>query len=99
MPTEPKPVYHSGKVHIKAEKCETCIFRPGNLMHLTPGRVKDMVETSIAEGGGITCHKTLPYAREQAEQQATCRGFYDAHADRVPAFALAKAIGAIEEVP
>lgn len=90
-----KPVYSDGKVHVMADKCSTCIFRPGNLMHLNPGRVKEMVEESIAEGAGIPCHKTI---YDAAEQEATCRGFFDAYADEVPAFALAKALDMIEEV-
>jgi hypothetical protein len=91
-----RPVYSDGRVHVMSEKCSTCIFRPGNLMNLNPGVVKTMVDESIAQGGGITCHKTL---QGQAEQEATCRGFFDAHADKVPAFALAKDLGVIEEVP
>lgn len=89
------PVFHNGRVHIMSDKCSTCIFRPGNLMHLQPGVVKTMVEESVAEGGGITCHKTI---HGQREQEATCRGFYDAHADRVPALALAREMGVIAEV-
>lgn len=90
-----KPVYSDGKVHVMAEKCETCIFRPGNLMHLEPGRVKEMVEGSIADGAGITCHKTI---HGGAEQEATCRGFYDSYADQVLVFRMAQAYGIIEEV-
>lgn len=92
------PVFHNGRVHVRAEKCSTCIFRPGNLMKLAPGRVKEMVDGSIADGAGITCHKTLPGMPDEA-QQATCRGFYDGYAERVPAFLLAEAMGIIEEVP
>jgi hypothetical protein len=90
-----RPVYSDGRVHVMADKCETCIFRPGNLMNLDPGRVKSMVDESVAEGAGITCHKTL-YG--QAEQEAVCRGFYDAHGDRVPALQIAACMGLIEEV-
>jgi hypothetical protein len=74
-----KPVYHEGKVHVMAEMCSTCVFRPGNLMRLAPGRLKDMVDTSVADGAGITCHKTI---HGRAEQEATCRGFFDASASR-----------------
>ncbi len=59
-------------------KCATCIFRPGNPMDLRPGRVKGMVRDSLAGGGFITCHATLPYAGTGAES-AVCRGFFDAH--------------------
>lgn len=93
-----RPVYNEGKVHVMGEKCSTCIFRPGNPMHLSPGRVKEMVDASIEDGGAITCHKTLPYAVPERDQQAVCRGFYDAHRDRVPALYVAEAMGVIEEV-
>ncbi len=92
-----KPIYRSGKVHVMAEKCSTCIFRPGNLMTLQPGVVKQMVEESVAEGGSITCHKTLN-GMPLADQRAVCRGFYDAHGHRVPALELAEAMKIIEEV-
>lgn len=92
---KPKPVYSEGRVHVVSEKCSTCIFRPGNLMHLEPGKVKKMVTGSIADGAGITCHKTLYGA---AEQEATCRGFFDSYGDEVPAFRLAKSMNIIEEV-
>lgn len=90
-----KPVYSDGKVHVMAEKCSTCIFRPGNPMSLQPGRVNEMVRQSVADGAGITCHKTI---HGQREQEATCRGFFDAYADKVTAFRLAQAMGIIEEV-
>lgn len=88
-------VYSAGKVHVLSEKCSTCIFRPGNLMYLNPGRVKMMVDGSIGGGGAITCHKTI---HEQTEQEAVCRGFFDSYADQVPGLALARDIGIIEEV-
>lgn len=90
-----EPVYSNGKVHVMAARCSTCIFRPGNLMNLRPGRVKQMVEGSIADEAGITCHKTL-YG--QAEQEAVCRGFYDAHGDKVRTLQIAARLGVIEEV-
>lgn len=90
-----RPVYSNGKVHVMSEKCATCIFRPGNLMHLNAGRVKEMVDGSLADEAGITCHKTI---HGQAEQEATCRGFYDAYGMRVAAFQVASRLGLIEEV-
>lgn len=90
-----KPVYADGKVHVMADKCSTCIFRPGNLMGLNAGRVKGMVDESVADGGCIPCHKTT---FGQRDQEAICRGFFDAHADRVQALEVAKRLGMIEEV-
>lgn len=68
--------FANGKVHVLSEKCKTCIFRPGNPMSLQPGRVKGMVDSAKANDSAITCHSTL-YDEEQ--QQAVCRGFYDAY--------------------
>lgn len=59
-------------VRVMAERCSTCIFRPGNLMHLQPGRVKEMVAKVRATEGCIPCHKTLG-----DEKQAVCRGQFD----------------------
>lgn len=56
--TRGREVYSGGKVHVMAAKCSTCVFRPGNLMGLEPGRLKEMVTESVEDGGGITCHKT-----------------------------------------
>lgn len=61
-------------LHVCRERCSTCIFRPGNLMQLRPGRVRSMIDESLAGDGAISCHKTLD------GQQAVCRGFYDLHA-------------------
>lgn len=84
-------VYRGGRIHVASVKCATCIFRPGNLMHLAPGRVESMVEESIAGGGSIPCHKTLD------GDNAVCRGFFDVHKHDVPALTLAERLGCITE--
>lgn len=61
-----------------SEQCSTCIGRPGNKMHLNPGRVKDMVQAAVQQGNqGIICHQTLPYGDHQDFGGALCRWFYD----------------------
>jgi hypothetical protein len=67
------PVYRDGKVHVCAEMCATCVFRPGNRMKLQPGRVRGMVDQARADGSAITCHATLH------GEQAVCRGFFERH--------------------
>ena len=89
-----KPVYSDGLVHVKAQKCETCVFHPGNRMHLKPGRLKDIVDHNRSNGAALTCHDTT---FGQADQEAICRGYFDAYGDD-PTLALAKAMGLIEEV-
>lgn len=88
-------VFNNGKVYVMADKCNTCIFRPGNLMTLQPGRVKNMVDSCLEKGGSIPCHKTI---HGQREQQAVCRGFFDSYKDRVLGLRLAEEMDIIEEV-
>lgn len=52
------PVDDQG-VRIMAEKCDTCIFHPGNRMMLEPGRVASMVADIKAGDSYIPCHKSL----------------------------------------
>ncbi|MFD6097178.1 hypothetical protein ACFVWN_20475 [Nocardiopsis flavescens] len=69
-----------GKVRVLSEKCGTCVFRPGNLMDLAPGRVREIIEHNRRTGAGLTCHQTLPYSQYDAPP-AWCRGFVDAYPD------------------
>lgn len=73
-------------VHVLSEKCATCIFRPGNLMSLHPGRVKGMVEMAVEAASCIPCHKTT-YG--QADP-AICRGFWDSYRHRVSTLQIAE---------
>lgn len=61
-------------MHVCAEMCGTCIFRPGNLMQLEPGRVREMVDRARADDSAIICHSTL---YEEGVSNAVCRGFFD----------------------
>ncbi len=70
-------VYRDGLVHVMARMCDTCIFRSGNLMRLTPGRVASMVRECERQQSCIPCHKTT-YGQEPGE--AVCRGFFEKHA-------------------
>lgn len=70
-------------------KCSTCIFRPGNLMHLEEGRVENMVAECIETQGTIPCHKTLD------GDNAVCRGFFDVHKKDVPLLQIAERMGII----
>ena len=60
-------------LRVCTEMCSTCVFRPGNQMQLNPGRLRGMVDESLANDSFIPCHKTLDGER------AVCRGFYDRH--------------------
>jgi len=87
-------VYRDGRVHVLAERCATCVFRPGNLMQLQPGRVRDMVDQAVADQSVIVCHATL-----DTDANACCRGFWDAHRDRVQALQVAERLGVVAYQP
>lgn len=59
---------------VREETCATCIFRPGNLMRLRKGRVREMVRDCLREQTHVVCHDTLD--RPPHLQQA-CKGFAD----------------------
>jgi hypothetical protein len=82
--------YRDGRVHVCREMCSTCIFRPGNLMRLQSGRVREMVDEAREADAAIICHKTLD------GPNAVCRGF----ADRWPTLPLkvAAALDVIEMI-
>ena len=63
--------YRDGYVHVASEMCTTCIFRPGNLMDLRAGRVRQMVDEAREHQSAIVCHSTLD------GDNAVCRGFFD----------------------
>jgi hypothetical protein len=63
--------YRDGRVHVCAAMCPTCVFRPGNLMQLRAGRVRQMVDEALENGSAIICHKTLE------GDNAVCRGFFE----------------------
>ncbi|SCL26031.1 hypothetical protein GA0070616_3225 [Micromonospora nigra] len=66
-----------------ARECATCIFKPGNPMHLDPGRLKQMVTEARSDAGYIICHSTLPYAGYPEAKPAICRGFADRYSTQV----------------
>lgn len=68
---------HDLAVWVQAEKCKTCIFWPGNRMHLSPGRLKEMTDKAVSEEGHITCHDTLLYSYATRLRPAVCRGYFD----------------------
>lgn len=72
---EPPPngPFRDGKLWVLTEKCQTCIFRPGNKMMLAPGRVESMITSCIEDNSVIPCHDTLDGPR------SVCRGLFDVH--------------------
>jgi hypothetical protein len=68
--------YRDGTIHVCERLCDTCVFRPGNLMHLESGRLAGTVSDAKANESAIICHSTLYQA---GVDNAVCRGFYDRH--------------------
>jgi hypothetical protein len=87
-------VFRDGKVHVMKEMCKTCVFRPGNLMQLEPGRLAGMVNDAVEDASTIVCHSTL-YLHGPPEH-AGCKGFFDRHA--TAPLQIAQHMGLIEWV-
>lgn len=84
------------RVHVLADRCSTCVFRPHNLMNLQDGRLQNLVKTNREGDTALTCHQTLEQNKYDAEP-AVCRGYFDAYGDEVTPLRLAKIMGLIEE--
>lgn len=60
-------------VRVMRERCQTCIFHPGNRMNLRAGRVRALLANVRRHESCIPCHETF-----DDEKQAVCRGQFDA---------------------
>ena len=66
-----------GGVRLLSVMCQTCIFRGGNPMRLSRGRLAQMVADTRRAEGYIICHDTLAYGAHPDAGEALCRGFFD----------------------
>lgn len=87
--------YRDGRIHVMADKCSTCVFRPGNLMRLAPGRLADLIETNLAADTAFACHQTI---YQEAVDEVICHGYHDSYGDCVTALRMARAMGLIQWV-
>jgi hypothetical protein len=79
MSEETLDIFRDGEVHVLADKCGTCIFKPAS-RPVEGARVAELIRGTRDEvGATVPCHKTL-YG--QAEHNAICRGWWDRFADR-----------------
>lgn len=69
----PNGPWRDARMYVLSRKCATCIFRPGNLMHLPEGKVEELVQGCIDDDTVIPCHETLDGPR------SVCRGLWDKH--------------------
>ena len=67
------PPWRDDELHVMSARCGTCVFRPGNLMHLEPGRVRELVDDNLDADAALVCHKTLPYGDHPEVGEAICR--------------------------
>jgi hypothetical protein len=86
------PVYRDGAMHVCSHKCATCIYRPGNLMHLEEGRKDRMEAEAVAQQSVIPCHKTL------GPEAAICRGYWDTQRSNVVPLRMAQAMDIVREL-
>lgn len=84
--------WRTGVVRQCADLCDTCIYRPGNLAHVAPGRVQEMTRAAIAAEGHVVCHATIG-----TPEPAICAGFarHPIGATRCLAFRLVRAEAAV----
>lgn len=91
---------------VMAERCESCIFHPGNRMHLRRGRVASMVAECREVGGFIPCHERMTYVDEEEDgepkvdymESPVCNGFYEAHGHVSQAVQIAQRLEIVEFV-
>lgn len=82
----------SGRPRLLADRCSSCVFRPGNLMHLAEGRLRDLVDSNLDAGAVLTCHATL---HRDDVPEAMCRGFYDAYGEQVNVVRVMRRLAAL----
>lgn len=82
------------------EKCATCIYRPGNLMELREGRLKDISDdcNNPFKPSTLACHDTLEYGPNPEFGRAVCRGFYEAYRATNAILQIGDRLGVWEEV-
>lgn len=87
----------TGKLRLACRKCDTCVFRPGNLMDLQEGRLENMVDDALRNDSWIKCHKSLDTLDHETDNMV-CRGFYDVYGGQSFGIRLAHAIAGFYEV-
>jgi len=79
--------YRGDRVHVLDAQCETCVFRPGNLMHLSPERMREITVGNVRADTALPCHSTL--YRDDVEP-AVCRGFFERYGNATLPLRLAQ---------
>jgi hypothetical protein len=69
----------SHRLRILNAKCETCVFKPGNPMHLRPGKLRALIAANLAADAPLVCHSTLPYGKNPDFGPAVCHGWDESY--------------------
>lgn len=88
----------TGRPRVLSEMCSDCVFRPGNLMNLKPGRLKDLIESNCGpDAQGLHCHQTT-YGQNPETGLSLCRGFFDRFGHLANFIRVCHRIGGFTEV-
>jgi hypothetical protein len=85
----------SNRCRIMKEMCDTCIFRPGNPMHLDEGRLESMVRETDRHDSNVICHQSEGLMGN-IKGQVWCKGSVDRRAGQL--IRIAERLGMIKEV-
>ena len=89
----------TGLPRLMSEQCSTCVGRPGNLMHLREGALKDLIRANTGPDAlGLVCHQTLPYGDYPEFGAALCRWFFDAYGPLANGIRVFSRLGGFTEV-
>jgi hypothetical protein len=84
-------VYRDGKVHVRAEQCDRCLFSPDRLV--SGARARGLVESTVGSGPFV-CHRN----QVSDEPEAICRVWFDRFGMTVIALRWAVIANIITEV-
>ena len=82
-----------GQPQLLATQCSTCVFRAGNLMHLRPGALADIIRRNRSQGTVLICHQTLSYGAHPELGEAVCRGYYDRYREESQVIQVIERLG------
>ena len=89
----------TGLSRLLSERCQTCILRSGDPMHLGPERTAGFIRQALDAGSYVVCHGTLTYGDFPGYGPAICRGFFDAYRTSSAALLILQAGRRLTEVP
>jgi hypothetical protein len=86
-------VYRDGKVHVRAEQCDHCLYSKDRLVD--GGRARQLTAESRAViGSSFVCHRS----QVSDEPEAICAVWFERFGDEDPIMRLAQHMGIIEKV-